>query len=392
MQKERLLTRDFLLVSLANLFQGLSFFLFLHLPRFLADMGANEVIIGLLVGLTAIASIAIRPAVGKAMDTKGRRPVILAGGAVNVAAALAYLTITSIGPWLYVVRIVHGMAEAAMFTSLFTYGADVVPQSRRTEGLALFGASGLLPIALSGLFGDVILSNWGFDQVFIAAALFGFAALLIGVALPERAPSVEGEPPRRGFFAAVTLPSLQPIWWITGMFSFVLTAYFTFLRTFIDETGLGTVGLFFATYAGSAIALRVFLGWLPDRVGQKKVLVPALVMLAAGFFVLAYASTAWEIGLAGLLCGTGHGFAFPILFSFTVTRAPVADRGSSVAFFTALFDIGTLAAGPILGLIITAGGYEPMFVFCGIALLVATAVYLAWDRSYDDSPRSRVPL
>jgi len=390
MRKDRLLTRDFILVSIANLFQGLSFFLFIHLPRFLADMGADEVLIGLLIGVTAIASIVIRPAVGRAMDTRGRRPVILAGGAANLVVTLAYLTVTTIGPWLYLVRILHGMARAAMFTSLFTYGADVVPEARRTQGLALFGVSALLPIALGGLVGDVILTKWGFDQLFVAAAGFGLAAVLIAIALPERAPSTQDEPSRRGFFGAISLPSLRPIWWIVGMFSFVLTAYFTFLRTFIDETGIGTVGMFFATYGGTAILLRIFFGWLPERVGQKRVLIPALMVLAAGFFVLANATTTIDVAAAGVLNGVGHGFAFPILFSFTVTRAPVADRGSSIAFFTALFDIGTLVAGPILGYIIATRGYDTMFVFSGVVLLASLAIYVTWDRKYDETPSRRV--
>jgi MFS family permease len=390
MRRTPLFTRDFVLVSIANLFQGMSFFLFIHLPRFLADMGADEVMIGLLIGITALASIGIRPIVGRAMDTRGRRPVILAGGTVNLVVTLAYMTISTIGPWLYLVRVIHGVAEAAMFTSLFTYGADVVPESRRTEGLAIFGVSGLLPIALGGLVGDVILLNWGFDLLFFAAAAFGLAALLIALLLPERAPATADQPPRRGFFASVALPDLRPIWWIVGMFSFVLTAYFTFLRTFIDETGVGTVGLFFAMYAGTAIVLRLFLGWLPDRIGQRRVLLPALVILAFGFFVLAGASTATEVAIAGVLCGTGHGFAFPILFSMAVTRAPVADRGSVVAFFTALFDIGTLIAGPILGFIITQRGYSTMFVVCGVLLIGATAVYARWDSSYETAAQRRV--
>lgn len=390
MPRPPLFTRDFVLVSIANLFQGMSFFLFIHLPRFLADMGADEVMIGLLIGITALASIGIRPIVGRAMDTRGRRPVILAGGTVNLVVTLAYLTVSTIGPWLYLVRVIHGVAEAAMFTSLFTYGADVVPESRRTEGLAIFGVSGLLPIALGGLIGDVILLNWGFDLLFFAAAAFGLAALLIALLLPERAPATTDAPPRRGFFTSVALPELRPIWWIVGMFSFVLTAYFTFLRTFIDETGVGTVGLFFAMYAGTAIVLRLFLGWLPDRVGQRRVLLPALVILAFGFFVLAGASTATEVAMAGVLCGTGHGFAFPILFSMAVTRAPVADRGSVVAFFTALFDIGTLVAGPILGFVIIQRGYSTMFVLCGVLLIGATAAYARWDRRYETTPQPRV--
>ena len=89
---------------------------------------------------------------------------------------------------------------------------------------------------------------------------------------------------------------------------------------------------------------------------------------AVGFVVLGIATSAPEVAIAGVLCGTGHGYGFPILFGFTVFRAPVADRGSAVAFFTSLFDMGTLVAGPILGVIITAAGYSTMFLFSAVTL------------------------
>ncbi|MDH3425369.1 MAG: MFS transporter, partial [Acidimicrobiia bacterium] len=112
MSDDRLLTKPFVLASLANVFNGLSFNLFLHFPGFLQDLGAAEVQIGLIVGSAAVAAIAIRPAIGAAMDVSGRRPVIIAGNIVNVIAVLLYLTVSSIGPWVYVVRIIHGLSEA----------------------------------------------------------------------------------------------------------------------------------------------------------------------------------------------------------------------------------------------------------------------------------------
>jgi len=390
MPQDRLLTRDFVLASVANLLQGMSFFLFVHLPRFLADMGADEVLIGLLVGVTALASILIRPLVGRVMDLRGRRPVILIGGAVNLVATLGYLAVTDIEPLLYGVRIIHGIAVASMFTALFTYGADIVPESRRTEGLALFGVSGLLPLALGGVLGDVILSGWGFEQLFVAAAGFGLLSVLMALRLPERAPTLDDAGARRGFFRAIATAQMRPIWWLAAMFSFVLTAYFTFLRTFIDETGLGSVGLFFGTYALTAILLRLFLGWVPERLGQKGVLYASMGALTAGLGVMAVANSSAHLAVAGVLCGTGHGYGFPILFSMTVTRATVADRGSSVAFFTALFDIGTLAAGPILGAVIALRGYPTMFVIAAFLLVLATAVFSRWDRAYDTQVPSKV--
>jgi MFS family permease len=108
---DRLLTKPFTVAFAANLLHGLSFFLFIHLPRYLSDLGAGAVEIGVIIGVTAVAAIVIRPALGRIMDTRGRRPVMLVGGALNSVVALLYLGISAIGPPLYLVRIITGSAS-----------------------------------------------------------------------------------------------------------------------------------------------------------------------------------------------------------------------------------------------------------------------------------------
>jgi predicted MFS family arabinose efflux permease len=299
--------------------------------------------------------------------------------------------VNTLGAWIYMVRIIHGLSEAAMFTAIFTYGADTVPASRRTEGLALFGVSGLLPIAFGGVIGDVIVARLGFGALFWAAVVFALSALVIAVALPEPSRTALLEP-RCGFFRAIGQPSLLPLWWMAGTFSFVLTGYFTFLRTFVDKTGIGSVGSFFAFYAGTAIAVRLLFARLPARIGEKRVLLPALIALMVGFVVLARAGSAVDIAAAGILCGAGHGYAFPILFGLTVTRASEATRGSAVAFFTALFDIGVFVGAPLLGAVIARAGYPAMYALAAALLGIATVVYFAWDRRWDpESVPTAVP-
>jgi len=377
--REALITRDFSLAWLASFFEGLSWSLFIHLPGFLDDLGASEAEIGLIFGVAALAAVAVRPLVGQALDRFGRMPVIYVGNVLNVGSILLYLTVSAIGPWVYLVRIVHGIGLATLFSAFFTYGADVVPESRRTEGFALFGVSGLLPIAAAGVIGDIVLSVAGFRELFITAAVFATLALFVSLPLRERKPAMREGTERRGFFSVVKRPSLRPIWLMAGGLAFVLTAYFTFLRTFVDETGVGTVGLFFATYGVAAILLRVGLGWLPDRVGQKRVLYPSMGSLAAGFLVLAVATGNWHVGIAGVLCGVGHGFGFPILSGMVVTRAPDEDRGSAITFFTALFDLGILVAGPVLGVIISGFSYPTMFTFSAAVIVAATIGFAVWD-------------
>ncbi len=377
---ERLFTRPFLLVSVANFTSGMSYALFLHFSGYLADLGASDTQIGLIYGATAVASIAMRPLLGTVMDRYGRRPVIMVGNVLNVVFVLLYLTVSTLGPWVYVVRIGHGVAEAMLFSALFTYGTDVIPKSRRTEGIALFGVSGLLPIGIAGIVGDFVLSIAGFRELFLTAAGFAVITLFLSLPLSERRPMLKpGESPR-GFWNIVTQRNLLPIWWMIGSFSTALTGYFVFIRRYVDDTGFGSVGLFFSTYVAVAILERVFLGWLPDRVGRMRVLYPSLGILVIGFLVLAGAGSWVGVAIAGAFCGAGHGFIFPILTALLVDRAPETDRGSAMSFFTALFDVGTLIGGPALGAIIDTAGWGPMYVATGVALGAASVIFSRWDR------------
>ena len=383
---DRLLTKPFVFSGLANMAQGMAFTMFLHFPGFLKGLGAGEVEIGLIVGLTAVASIAVRPSVGRAMDQRGRRPVILFGNVVNVAVLALYLTVGELGFWLYAVRITHGFAVALLFTALFTYGADQVPATRRTEGIALFGISGILPIALGGVLGDIILARWDFGIFFLFVLGFGILALVLSLPLPEsHNPSAGGDRPQR-FLASVRQKNLVPLWWVTLVFSLALTAYFTFLKTFVIDTGIGSVGLFFSAYAATAIGLRLFAAWLPDRVGPKRVLYPALGSMVLGFIVLASATGSGAIAVAGVLCGAGHGYAFPIVMGMVVTRAAEADRGSAMAIFTGLFDVGALLGGPAFGAIIRFGSYSSMFLAAGGWMLAGGLIYAYLDRSNPVAP------
>ncbi len=376
-----LLTRAFVLCSIANLFQGLAFNLFLHFPGYLNELGARDVEIGFIWGITGFAAIVSRPPIGRAMDERGRRGVIVLGGALNVLVCALYLTVDSIGPWIYGLRVLHGLAEAMLFTALFTYAADCVPADRRTQGLALFGVSGMLPISFGALLGDAILVRAGYTEVFLAALALAALSLLLSLPLVDQPRGdAEGEP-SRGFFAALRQRDLLPIWWIGSIFAIALTAVFTFLKRYVDDTGLGTVGGFFTAYAWTAIGLRVFLGWLPDRVGPKRVLFPALAMLALAFVVLALAEDARQVAVAGVCFGLGHGFTFPILFGILVSRASDADRGSAMAIFTALFDLGLVLGGPLFGGIREAQGFPAMFAAGALAVLVGSAIFALWDRA-----------
>lgn len=390
MPAERLLSRPFQLCFAANLVQGISFNLFLHFPGFLKDLGADEVQIGLVSSVAFVASILVRPWLGRAMDARGRRPVVILGTVLNIAACALYLTVHGVGPWIFAIRVLHGLAEAMLFTSLFTLAADLVPAARRTQGLALFGVSGMLPISLGGLLGDHLLAESSYAALFVTATGFGAVALVLALPLEDVARRRAEVERSRPFQRVAFQRDLVPLWLIGFVFSVALAAVFIFIKPFVMETGYGTVGLFFTSYTAVALILRVFFGWLPDRVGPRRLLFPALAAIAAGFALLALARSAQEVVWAGLLCGAGHGFTFPILFGMVVTRARDTERGAAMSIFTALFDAGALVGGPLfgrlhgvtlpLGEIGSVTGYVLVYGAAGAVVVGGSLVYALLDR------------
>ena len=380
-QRSSLLSRQFLLCFGANFLQNLAFTLYLHLSGFLHELGADEVRIGVLVSVTAATAILWRPPLGHLMDERGRRGVILAGGTLNVLVCALYPTIRDLGVWLYVVRAAHGVAEATLFTALMTHAADLLPAGRRTEGIGIYGISGLLPMSISGVLGDVILRHGTYVDLFHVSTAFALASLLLSLPLRDvRHPA--HELPGRGFLAAVIQPNLLPLWFIGLVFATALTAQFTFVKTFVLETGIGSVGLFFSAYSIAAIVLRLGFAWVPERVGPKRALMPALATLALGYVLLAFATTPLAIAVAGACAGLGHGFTFPILSGLLMARARTAERGATMSIFTALFDAGALVGGPLLGAVIRDAGYPAMFLTTAALVVIGGALFALIDHRH----------
>jgi MFS family permease len=370
---------EFLLCAVANFLQGISVNLHLHLPGFLKNLGANEMEIGTIFSLMAIAAIVVRPLVGRGMDSWGRRVMMLGGGIANVVVLALYLTVREIGPWVYLVRIGHGLTEATLFTAFFTHAADLVPAERRTEGIALFGVSGLVSISVGALLGDLILSHGSYTALFTASVALAAVSLVLSLPLRDRRPAGHTAP-SRGFFAALVQKDLLPVWFVGSVFATAATSYFTFLKTLVMEIQTGSVGGFFTAFTGAALVLRLFFGWVPDRFGKKRVLLPGLGLVVIGLVVLAFSSRNIEILASGFLCGLGHGFSFPILISLMIDRARPAERGAAMSIFTALFDAGLLLGGPAFGALIHFAGYGVMFTSAAATLACGTVVFFLWDR------------
>ncbi len=361
----------FVLCFAANLAQSTAFYLFLHFPGHVYALGAGAVDIGWLAAGTAFAAMAVSPMVGGWLDRGRRKPVLLMGLTANLLLCGAFL-LTDALPALFALRFAHGAVETLLIVAFIAYAADLVPDAQRARGYALFGVSAMAAVGLGALLGDAVLTSGAYTGLFSTALLLTAASMLMSAFLPGTTATAGHHAAQapRGWWATLRHPPLLGVWLLIVAFFFSMIAVFVFLKTWVQSTGIGSMGLFFALYAGTAIVLRLVGGGLPDRSGYRRAAMLALLFYAAGLATLSLTGSTTTFCAAALLCGVGHGFGYPSLLALTTSRAGPADQGSAVAIFNVLDDGAALAAGPALGYVVAAYGYPAMFA-TGAALLVA---------------------
>jgi predicted MFS family arabinose efflux permease len=361
----------------AALLQEVAFTLLIHFPGYLDELGATASMIGLLYAVAAVFGLLMRPALGRILDLTHRRTVLLVTGAVNAAVMFALATTSEWGVLLWTLFVIQRLMQIALFTSMLTYAADSLSPKRRTQGLAIFGLSGLLPIALGGILGDLIIEWSGFVGLFVAAGVSELIAWSLVFGLPTL--PVVGRQPRRGFWSAMFQRNLLPLWWATLCFAAGLEIIFTFARNSIDARQVGSAGLFFGFYGFSAAITRLAGGSRYDRLPQRTLIVASTLLYAGGLGLLALAQSILVLAAAATASGIAHGAVFPILSSQVVHRARVAERGSAMSTFTSLFEVAVLLAAPVVGLLIDGFSYGVGFGATALFLVLGALVYSVWD-------------
>lgn len=357
--------------------QALGFSSMLILPLYLGHLEASRAEIGTIMGIASVGGLLLRPAAGWALDALGRRPTLLAGTLVLAAGMLLTGLVDRIGPLIYASRILVGIGAGTLFTAYFTCVADVLPPARRTEGIALFGISGLAPMAINGVLGRVDLPAADLRWVFPAVGVLVVASLWPIARLPEsRMPRVDapGAPPPRARAALVARP-LWSVWLATVVFSGLVAVFMAFVTVTAARRGVATPADVWFTYAGGAVAVRLFGARLPSRLGPHNLVAPALALYVGACLGAAAVESVGGFMVVGLLAGLGHGYCFPVLTGQVVDRVPERNRGSGLAAFTAQWELSAVALTPLFGLV--ADRFDDRTMFASIALIAVVGL-AAW--------------
>lgn len=349
---EPVVTPAFVRLWLAHFLQALGFSSMLLLPVYLDYLGASRTEIGAAMAAASIGGLAARPAVGWALDVIGRKPVLIVGTLVLFLGMSSVALIDRMGPLVFVMRLLVGLGTGTLFTGYFTLAADLVPESRRTEGIALFGISGLAPLMVNPLRDLLAIppQDLRWFLPIVGVAILGSLFFLPGVPDASRTERAHREPfTWAAASTALRQRALIPVWSATMVFAVLVAVFMSFVTVAADARQVAAPAAVWAAYAGGAVTVRLIGAAIPDRLGPFRVGAVSLLSYAAGLYVAAGAYSVPAFVLAGILGGIGHGYCFPVLTGQVVTRAPAALRGIAMAAFTGLWEIARLIGAPGFG-------------------------------------------
>jgi MFS family permease len=387
-RRNRLVSRPLALVFLSSAATLTSFYLLLSVtPMLAAASGASGAGAGLVTGLPMLASVLAEGAAPALMARLGGRGVLAAGALLLGVPALGLLWSGSLGA-LLAVGLIRGLGFGFSVVVTGALVAELVPADRRGEGTGLAGLVACGPAVLALPSGVWLAQHYGYGLVTLAAAAAALAPLAVLAGLPGRTRRTQGTGSDRHQAAPAPVQDGAPLTLRDGLrqpalrrtsLIFAATtvsagAVVAFLPLAGGASGRSAAAGLFSQAVTAALG-RWWGGRLGDRHGHASLLVPGLLLSAAGMALIAAAGLTsagvWLPVTAMAVFGTGFGIAQNATFAMMIDCVPASGYGAASALWNLAYDAGYGAGPAVLGLLAARAGYGAAFAATVVIMLGA---------------------
>jgi len=352
------------------------------LPLYLSEhFGATKDVIGLVLSGYTITALLFRPFSGYFVDSFPRKTVLMVCFTAFAIFFAGYLAASTLLLFT-IVRTLHGGPFGALTVANSTVAIDVLPSSRRTEGIGYYGLSNNLAMAIAPTIGIFIYKyTHSFELLFWIALVVAFGGLAVDAtvhlpfSLPKRVEAdgqsknspIQGGNTRklvgadrfflvRGWLLGVNMIAFG---FCFGVLSNYLAIYGKEVMGITGGTGtyfmLCSVGLMLSRLQGGK-ALR------EGRVTHNAAGGMLISLVGYTLFILmptmsqqwSVVNNQWSLWLgyygSALLIGLGNGHMWPAFQNMTINVARNNQRGTANSTILVSWDVG-------MGLGILVGGF-----------------------------------
>jgi MFS family permease len=293
------------------------------------------------------------------------------------------------------VCVLRGAGLAVIFVVCGAWGAELVPAERRGEGLGVLGVVAGVPAIIGMPAGLWLAAQAGYPAVFAAAAVLALAGLAALPGLPARAgrtdtastdtPSTDTASPETasaaapaetsaGIAAALRSPVLLRPSIVFAGAAMVSGVVATFLPGALPHAGHGFIAAVLLVQAVTGTASRWWAGRFGDRHGAHRLLVPSVVVTAAGMFTLVVTSQPVAVMVGMAVFGAGFGVAQNASMAVMLNAVTPARYGSVAAMWSMAYDSGFGLGAVGFGLLATQAGYPIGFAVTATLAVAALTV------------------
>lgn len=383
---DRLWNHNYIKVWSANFMIFFSFMIVTPLlPLYLSEeFGADKDTIGLVLSGYTLAALIVRPFSGYLVDSFPRKAVLLISYFLFFAMFAGYIVAGTL-TFFAVIRTLHGGPMGAVTVANSTCAIDVLPPSRRAEGIGYYGLSNNLATSIAPTVGLLIYDYFtgGYHIIFTVALAVAGIGLFINsmVHFPEKEIVRNREP-----------LCLDRFFLIKGWRESIVVICFAFsygvLATYLAIYGKEELGM----TAGSGLWFLILsIGLILSRLigarslRQGKVTENAsrgIVLSLFGYLAFAAVHNAWGYYGAALIIGLGNGHLWPAMQTMFVNLAHSNQRGTANSTMLTSWDAG-------MGLGVIGGGclaeymsYSSAFWAAWIVNLCAVLLFFSFVRSH----------
>ena len=381
---EKLWNRNYCKVMAANFSLFFAFYVLTPLlPLYLSEhFGATKDVIGLVLSGYTVTAFVMRPFSGFLVDSFPRKTVLMVSFAAFSIFFAGYLTASTLLLFT-IVRTLHGAPFGALTVANSTVAIDVLPSSRRTEGIGYYGLSNNLAMAIAPTIGIFVYRyTHSFELLFWIAFIVALAGLMVDGTV-SLSPKLGDNKELNKALSAAHPSNLGGLvtWdrfflvrgWLLGVnmvaFGFCFGVLSNYLAIYGKEEmgitgGTGTyfmlcsIGLILSRLQGGK-ALRqgrvthnAAEGMVISLVGYTLfILIPTLAAADLSLFTSRFSLYVGYYASA-LLIGLGNGHMWPAFQNMTISVAPNSQRGTANSTILVSWDVG-MGLGILMGGVIS---------------------------------------
>lgn len=383
--KEKLWNANYIKVMTTNFLLYFAFYLLTPLlPLYLSEtFGATKDTIGIVLSGYTVVALIVRPFCGYVVDSFSRKKVLmlcLSGFAVFFAGYIAAGTILMFA----ICRTLHGGPFGAVTVANSTCAIDVLPSSRRNEGIGLYGLSNNFAMAIAPSIG-IYLHNMvdSYMILFWIAFVVAISAVLIAwtIRLPEKdiirnkeKLSLDRFFLTRAWLLAINIAMFGFCW---GVLSNYLAIYSKEVLSITGGTGtyfaLLSMGLFSSRLQGRKALSQ---GKLTQNAAE------GMLISLVGFTLFVAIPHPVAYYLSAILIGLGNGHLYPAFLNMFVHVARHDQRGTANSSILTGWDLG-FGIGCLLGGIVAEHfGYTATFLMVAAENAVSVILFFLASRQF----------